>query len=69
MPDKLKPKDHAERVAIFRAKIIGALTARELGRGELRRELEALSRTSFRPPGGEITKRWNAGTTPFAHTV
>ena len=62
MPDKLEPKDHAERVAIFRAQIIGTLTARELVRGALRNELEALSRTPFRPPGGEVTKRYSFST-------
>jgi transposase InsO family protein len=62
MPDKLKPKDHAERVAIFRAQIVGSLTARELARGELRAELEALSRTPFRPPGGALTRCYGVST-------
>ncbi|HHH26935.1 MAG TPA: transposase [Polyangiaceae bacterium] len=62
MPDKLEPKSHAERVAIFRAQIIGALTARELERGELQTELERLSRTPFRPPGSDITKRYGVST-------
>lgn len=54
--DELQPKSHAERVAVFRAQIIGALSARDLERGELRTELEALSRTPFRLPGSAITK-------------
>ena len=62
MPDKLGPKDHAERVAIFRAQIIGRLAARALDRGELRTELEALSRTAFRRPGGEITQSYSVST-------
>jgi len=28
MPDALTPRDHAERVAMFRAKLIGALALR-----------------------------------------
>ena len=40
---ELKPKDHAEAVALFRSEIIGALTRRELDRGELREELERLA--------------------------
>lgn len=62
MPDKLGPKDHAERVALFRAQIIGRLAARELDRGELRAELEALSRTPFRRPGGEVTRQYSVST-------
>jgi len=31
----LKPKDHAEEVAIFRSEIVGALTRRDLDHGEL----------------------------------
>ena len=50
MPDSLKPKDHVEAVALFRAQVIGPLTARELTRGELAAELRRLSETSFRPP-------------------
>ena len=62
MPDKLEPKDHAERVAIFRAGIIGGLAARELERGELSAELEALSRIPFRPPGYNITRFYGVST-------
>ena len=62
MSDKLRPKDHAERVALFRAQIIGRLAARELDRGDLRTELEALSRTPFRRPGGEITQCYSVST-------
>ena len=31
----LSPKNHAEAVALFRSEIVGALTRRELDRGEL----------------------------------
>lgn len=40
----LTPKDHAEAVALFRSEIVGALTRRELDRGELALALTELSR-------------------------
>ena len=58
----LTPKDHAERTALFRSEIIGALTRRELDRGELRAELIALAQRAFRPPGYEITRRFSVTT-------
>jgi hypothetical protein len=33
--DLLRPRDHAEKIALFRAEIIGALIRREPSRGEL----------------------------------
>lgn len=48
---ELKPKDHAEAVALFRSEIIGALTRRELDRGELREELVRLAERRYRAPG------------------
>ena len=62
MTDTLKPKSHAERVALFRAQIVGQLGARTLARGELQAELEALSRTPFRPPGSTITRCYSVVT-------
>lgn len=62
MPDKLEPKSHAERVALFRAGVIGALTARDLERGELQRELERLSQTPFRPPASDVTRCYGVST-------
>ena len=48
----LTPKDRAERIAIFRAQMIGAIAHREFERrGELKRELRALSRVRVTPPG------------------
>jgi hypothetical protein len=41
--DGLTPKDHAETVAVFRSEVIGSLCRRELGHGDLRAELVALS--------------------------
>lgn len=54
---KLAPKDHAEAVARFRSELVGALTRRDLARGELRAALLELSQRRFRPPGSDITRR------------
>lgn len=54
--DSLSPKSHAERVAIFRNSVIGALVVREFAHGELRAELEALSAQRLRPPGADSTR-------------
>jgi transposase InsO family protein len=53
--DDIKPKDHGERVALFRSEIIGALCRRDLDRGELRAELQKLSRQRLRRPGADKT--------------
>lgn len=58
--ERLEPKDHAEAVAIFRAEIVGALTRRELERGELRRELRALAARRYRAPGALATRTYAA---------
>lgn len=55
-------KDRAEEVALFRSEMIGALVRRELGRGELRRELEALARVRVRPPGSAHTRTYSVVT-------
>ena len=60
--DPLTPKDQAERTALFRSEIIGALTRRQLDRGELRAEFIALAERAFRPPGYEITRRFSVTT-------
>ena len=61
-PDSLVPTGHAEEVALFRAKIIGALGHRDFHHGDLHRELEALSKTRFRPPGSDVTKSYSIPT-------
>jgi len=58
----LTPKDHAEAVALFRSEIVGALTRRELDRGELSQALVELSQQRFRPPGGKTTKTYSVAT-------
>ena len=54
--DPLRPRDHAEAVALFRAEVIGALAHRELTRGELASALRHLSTLRFRPPGSDATR-------------
>lgn len=53
--DDIKPKDHAETVALFRSEIIGALCRRDLDRGELSAELRKLSKQRLRRPGDDKT--------------
>jgi len=60
--DALRPKDHAEAVARFRSEIVGALTRRELDRGELRAALRELSAQRFRPPGSDVTRQFGVST-------
>jgi hypothetical protein len=62
MSDSLVPRDHAERVALFRAGVIGALTRRELGHGELAAALAALAKHAYRVPGRRATKRFGVST-------
>ncbi len=72
MPDmeSLKPKDHAEELAIFRSEIIGALTRRELDHGELRALLVEVASARYRPPrtarASTRCRRWSGGTTRTA---
>jgi transposase InsO family protein len=58
----LSPKDHAEAVALFRSEIVGALTRRELERGELADALVELSKQRFRPPGAKFSKTYSLAT-------
>jgi putative transposase len=60
--DELKPKDHAESVALFRAQIIGGLSCREMDHGELRAALKELSQQRFRPPGRDTTHVYSVPT-------
>jgi putative transposase len=54
--------DHAEELALFRSELVGALARRDLGRGELGRELAALSQVRVRPPGSAHTRTYSAVT-------
>ena len=58
----LTPKDHAEAIALFRSEIVGALTRRELDRGELAMVLTELSQQRFRPPRATSTKAYSIPT-------
>jgi putative transposase len=58
----LKPKDRAEAIAVFRSEVVGALTKVELDRGDLIRELEALSKKRFRPPGAHGSRQYAVST-------
>ena len=62
MMERLTAKDHGEAVAIFRSEIVGALTRRELGRGELRAALGEIAEKRFRPPGSDGTRRFSVAT-------
>ena len=62
MNDTLKPKDHAEAVALFRASVIGSLGCREMSRGDLAEELRVLSEKRFRPPGSPVTRSYGVST-------
>ena len=52
-------KDHAEAIALFRSEIVGALTRRELDRGDLAHALSELSQQRFRPPLSKSTKAYS----------
>ncbi len=56
--DRLTPKDQGERIAIFRAEIVGALARRELSRGELGAALREIAARRFRPPGADATRTY-----------
>ena len=60
--DVLRPHDHAEEVALFRAEVIGGLARRELSHGELAAEIRKLAKLRFRPPGRRATKVYGAST-------
>jgi transposase InsO family protein len=54
--DSLRPRDHAEAIALFRAEVIGALAHREFLRGELSAALRELAKLRFRAPGCRFTR-------------
>ena len=62
MSHLLRPHDHAEAIALFRAEVIGALTRRELTRGELACELRQLAEQRFTPPGRRATTTFAVST-------
>jgi transposase InsO family protein len=60
--ESLKPRDHAEEIALFRSEVIGGLARRDLDRGELRAELAGLAGKRFRPPGRPHTRTYSVPT-------
>ena len=59
---KLKPKDHAEDVALFRVQLLGPVLHAELSRGELMSELRALAQKRFVPPGTDTSRTYSVPT-------
>lgn len=62
MDEQLTPKDHAEDVALYRSKIIGALVHRELNHGELTTALGELSQQRFRAPRAHTSQTYSIAT-------
>jgi putative transposase len=60
--DRLEPEDSTEAIALFRSTVVGALTRRDLDRGELRAELCTLAEQAWRPPGAAATRRFSVAT-------
>jgi len=60
--DTLTPKDRAEEVALFRSQVIGGLAHCTLLRGQLAKELLALSQKKLRPPGHDRTRTYSVPT-------
>lgn len=63
MNDSLKPKDHAEAVALFRAQVLGPVLCRPLhDHGQLACALRELSKQPVRPPGAEVSRTYAPST-------
>ncbi len=63
MTDSLKPKDHAEALALFRAQVLGPLLCRDgLPHGERTEALRELSQTPVRPPGSKVSRCYAVAT-------
>jgi len=61
--EKLGPKDHAERVAMFRVQVIGPLLARDFqDHGELADEIRAIAAKYHRPPESSLGRQYSAPT-------
>lgn len=62
MSERLKPKDHAEAVALFRAQVLGPLLCVDLQRRELAARLRELSARRYLPPGSKVTRTFAVST-------
>lgn len=60
--EEIKVKDHGEDVALFRSEIVGALTRRDLSRGDLAAELRELAKVRRRLPGSDHTRTFSVTT-------
>jgi transposase InsO family protein len=60
--DLLRPRDHAEEIALFRASLVGELVRRDLTRGELAVELRVIAERRYRPPGRRASKQFGIST-------
>lgn len=59
---RLRPRDHAEAVALFRVQVIGELAARVLNHGDLANSLRELAERRFRPPGRDVSRTYSVAT-------
>ena len=62
MTADLKPKDHNEAIAVFRAQVLGPVLCIDVGRRELARALRELASQRFSPPGSKVTRTFAAST-------
>jgi len=60
--EKLVPKDHGEKVALFKSQVIGPVVHKVLSRGQLRAALRALAVEKFRPPDSKRTRTYGVAT-------
>ncbi len=62
MSEALTPRDHGERVALFRSQLIGALARRAFDHGELAAALRSIAAASYLPPGSAAARRYGVAT-------
>lgn len=62
MTGELLPQDHAEKVALHRAQVVGVLVSQLLFRGDLKAELRRLSQQRFVPPGAKRSRTYGVAT-------
>lgn len=58
----LTPKDHRERVALFRCHVLEPVLFRKMPRGVLKAELARLSTQTFLPPGQDVSRSFSVPT-------
>ncbi len=62
MKNPLRPKDHAEAIALYRAQIVGPLVRRALERGDPASALAELKKTRFCAPRSHGTRTYSVAT-------